>query len=244
MKLRTLSEKPLVRLAEVEPEDLRWNYDGEAPTWRSKPALAGNYGRTEKVDPWGPCYRHEPEVVERVLIDCAKTAPLGDAPVTLYLSVYEGVSRTNGWAYEDIAYYRDGTPDWWNGPGAKPWEGVIVLNGRRVEIHPAVSRYVTAHEYGHLVEDALGRLRHGDDDGDPGLRLRNEFAKLRGLRTDLPYGPGTHHLVPGEVFANDFRTYVMGVELEFWPHPVKQAAKLKRVSRWWDKAIDELVGAG
>lgn len=238
MNIRVLQEKPLVRVAELDAGDLHWEYSEGPPTWKAEPAVKGNWGRTEKVDPWGPCYRHDVGIVERVLLACAKAAPLGDAPVTVYLSVYEGLSRTNGWAYEDVAHY--GETDGWHGPGSKPWEGVIVLNGRRVEIHPAVTRYVTAHEYGHIVEDALSRVRYGDDAGG---KLIKEYARLRGLATDLPYGAGTHHLVPGEVFANDFRSYVMELEREFWPHLVKPAWKLKRVASWWDKAIDELLEA-
>ncbi len=54
------------------------------------------------------------------------------------------------------------------------------------------------------------------------------------------YGAGTHHTDVGEIFANDFRTVVLGRELEFWRHPVTPGWKLKTVPRWWDNALAEL----
>lgn len=238
MKRHYIGKKPVVRVMELEMEDLRFSYDDKAPSWRALPVLKGNYGRQAYVDPWGPCYTHDIALVRELLEECVLAAPLGSVPLSVYVSLWEGVERTNGWAYNDVAHYQN-TPRSWRGPGKKPWEGVITLNGRRVEIHPAITRYVLPHEYGHIVEDALALARYGDKDNCD-RKLVEEFAQVRGLRTDLLYGSGTHHLMPGEVFANDFRSYVMGKEREFWPHPVEPAWKVKRVARWWDRAIKEL----
>lgn len=240
MVIKTIVDAPLARVAELEQGDLHWTYDDKAPSWSHKPAIEGNWPRPELVDPWGPCYRHDVELVSQLLRECVAAAPLVTAPVTVYVSLWEGLARTNGWAFED-AHHGD-LPEWWRGPGTKAWEGVIALSGRRVEIHPAVTRYVVPHEYGHLVEDALSRLRYPDDSNGE-YKLRADYSRVRRLEEVTRYGQGTHHLHPMEVFANDFRTYVLGKELEFWPHPVKLAENYKRVTRWFDAAIDELRAA-
>jgi hypothetical protein len=240
MRFTNASEAPLARVAELDAGDLRWSYVDKAPHWYLEPAIPGNWRRPQAVDPWGPCYRHDPDRVCALLAECVAVAPLITAPVTVYVSIWEGLERTNGWAMED-AHHGD-PPDWWRGPGEKAWEGVIALSGRRVEIHPAITRYVVPHEYGHLVEDALARLRYpGDVNGES--KLRAEYARVRRLEAITHYGAGTHHLAPGEVFANDFRAYVLEKEREFWPHPVKPAWQLKRVARWLETAMAELRGA-
>lgn len=238
---RTLSEKPMLKLFTFEPSDLQFGYDAKDPTLRSKPFIEKNYGRAENYDPWGPCYLHDEESLATVLTECTRRAPLGTVPVGAYRACYEGLSRTNAWATYDDAYYRDGDdlPDWWKGPGEKPWEGILTFNGRRIEIHPAVTRCVAAHEYGHLVEEAVQRIRY------PGARghstLLADYKRVRKLENVTHYGNGTHHLAASEVFANDFRTYVMETEVEFWPHPVKRPGQLVTVSRWWDKVINDLT---
>lgn len=239
MRIETLSERPLVRLAVIDRDDVRWSYDAKPPSWRGSPALEGNYGRGDEIDPWGPCYTHDENLVGSLLLECAAAAPLACAPVTLYLSCYEGLSRTNGWSCWDHPYCRDGTPEWWHGPGEKPWEGVIALNGKRIEIHPAITRYVVAHEYGHLVDAALALHRYPGDGGAFG-KLHDDYARLRRLDRVSHYGAGTHHLDVGEVLANDFRTVVLGRERDFWAHPVTPGWKLKRVQAWWDQALADL----
>ena len=228
-----------VRVVELESSDLRWEYHTREPYWQTQPYYPGTMRRRTPVDPWGPCYTHDRGLVEELLAECAERAPLL-APVTVHLSLWEGLERTNGWACQD--WGRD--PD---DEEIRRWEGLIALSGRRVEIHPAIARYVVPHEYGHIVEDALGELRYPDT-GDPGSALMAEYAAVRGCHAPgaLPYGQGTHHLVPGEIFANDFRTYVMRRELEFWPHEVPCLSaidirpELMAVCAWWDEALEQL----
>lgn len=241
MRVQTISEKPLARVAVLDPSDLRFGYDDKPPRWEQQPALKANYPRSESVDPWGPAYTHNEELTRALLRECVAAAPLGSAPVTLYLSLWDGLARMNGWSdychphYGDEADYRD----WWRGPGLRPWEGVISLSGKRIEIHPAVTRYVVAHEYGHLVDTALAQLRWP---GDPNAfhKLHEDYRRLRRLDTVSHYGNGTHHLDVGEVLANDFRTIAVERERDFWAHPVTPGWKLKRVVAWWERALADL----
>jgi len=241
MRISTISERPLARVAVLEPGDLQFGYDAKPPQWKSQPVLKSSYPTGDEVDPWGPAYTHDERLVSELLRECVNAAPLGSAPVTVYVGLWEGLARTNGWSTYDHPYYRDGDDiSWWHGPGLKPWEGVIALSGKRIEIHPAVTRYVVAHEYGHVVDVALAQLRYPGD-GNAFHKLHEDYRRLRRL-PDGPghYGNGTHHLAVGEVLTNDFRTVVLGRECDFWAHPVTPGWKLKGVRRWWERACADL----
>ena len=242
MRIEIVSEKPLARVAILEPSDLRFGYDDKPPRWEQEPVLKASYRRGEDVDPWGPAYTHDEQLVSKLLAECVKAAPLGDAPCTVYIALWDGLARTNGWSTYDHPYYGDEKTPWWKGPGLKPWEGVIALSGKRIEIHPAVTRYVVAHEYGHLVDTALAQMRWPGD-ANAFHKLHEEYRKLRRLDRVTHYGNGTHHLDVAEVFANDFRTIGVERERDFWAHPVTPGWKLKRVVRWWEQALADLQAA-
>lgn len=243
MRFVPVSDKPLCRVAVLGSDDLRFGYDNKPPYWKARPVLDTNYPRGDEVDPWGPAYTHDERLVARLLAECAKAAPLIDAAVTVYIAPWEGLARTNGWSCYDHPSRRDGDHiSWWRGPGLNPWEGMIALSGKRIEIHPAVTRYLVAHEYGHLVDVALAQMRWPGE-GNAFGKLHDEYRRLRRLDRVSHYGAGTHHLDVGEVLANDFRTIAVGRERDFWAHPVTPGWKLKRVVAWWDRALAELQEA-
>jgi hypothetical protein len=232
-----ISNFPLARIVQFKNSDLTFTYNNDC--YLKCQPIIDQYSHNEKVDPWGPCYTHDFEIASKMLAKCIKLAPLCQIPVSLFISCFESVSRSNGCAWEEFAYYNDEAKENWKGPGDTPFEGMIFLSGKRTEIHPAVTRYVIPHEYGHIVENSLYKIRYPDsNDGEK--QLEEEYAKMRGLDNALSYSAGNHHKMPGEVMANDFRTYVIESETEFWPHEVKPPWKLKRVQRWWDEAIEEL----
>lgn len=235
MRVRWEHEAPPARVVEVELSDLQWSYNEKPPSWRTQPML-DQYGRSEDVDPWWPCYTHHVAEVSNLLRECVEAAPLGDAPVSVYIAPWEGLARTNGWSTWDHPYRDDRE---WRGPGLKPWEGIITLSGKRIEIHPAITRYLVAHEYGHLVDAAIAQHRYPGDSNAFG-KLHEDYGRMRRVAKVDHYGAGTHHLDVGEVLANDFRTVVLGREREFWRHPVTPGWKLKTVQRWWDAALDDL----
>lgn len=236
-------------------QDINWSYDDmESGTISPAKFFGDGVSYPHKVYPV-PCYGHDLSQVEELLAVCNDKAPLCN-PVSVTVMRVIDKAQTNGWA-QQVWDYSCHTPEdcqcdithEGKGLGKRNWDGVICLSGRSTEIHPAIARYVVPHEYGHIVEDALGiiRYRATEQKGDHGHLLLEEWKKVRRFpEFDLKgksYGPETHHLMPGEVFANDFR-FVLGFETEWWPHaevvpPLGARGTVKAV-RWWNDALDQL----
>lgn len=185
-------------------------------------------GRRTQVDTF-PCYPHNPTLVTTILrrVDRIVGKRVVNKP-TVYVLHHETDSRTNGWA--DIEWVWPQPED-----AEQQWRAIIVLPGKRIPIHPAMTRYVVVHEYGHHVEHELLR-RRGLSPGDDAIR--REYAQLRGANPDEPYGGRHWHASPGELLANDFRIVVCDVEPDFWPHPgFEHPARLRQVRRWWEQQL-------
>lgn len=182
------------------------------------------YRHSTRVDPF-PAYPHDGTLVRDTLghVELAYPLPRRRRP-TIHVLPFEELSRTNGWT--DIDWdYEDGK--------AVDFRAMIVFSGKRIPPHPAMTRYLVAHEYGHVVERHLRLaldMPEGYDDG----RFDQEYAALRGMRRERSYGGGTWHATVGEVFACDFRWIVAALEREFWPHPgIARPDESAPVMEWW-----------
>lgn len=221
------------RLHVVKPADVVWPFGREpeielpAKGWRQR----------EKVDPT-PAYGHDLAVVESAIELVERAWPLPEAfgPDWIVLPV-DTPARTNGWTSRHFDY------TWKNPDGVDqsqaPWRAYIALAGKLIPPHPAVTRYLVAHEYGHVVRHWLDRVFGYREESD---QLYREYAKLRGLpRRGRAYGAGAWHAAVSEIFANDFRIVVTGVELEYWPHPGVPRPTPEIVA-WWHKRAHEHAG--
>jgi hypothetical protein len=180
------------------------------------------------VDPT-PCYAHDKQLVQQLLGQVAASFPIG-WPVALNILPHETEAQTNGWAS-----YRDSY--------SKPPKrvGMITLAAKRIPPHPAVTRYLVAHEYGHLVDYWICKQMGLKE----GHHFRDEYAKLRGVKPARYYGPGQWHASTDELIANDFRILIAGAEAEFWPHPgFTRPEDLPQVVEWWANAKAEYSHAG
>lgn len=219
----------------IEPEALIWPFGGSD----GRPYVMtgqGHWGsRRSYVDPF-PAYGHDDDLVSETLTAVQQAFPL-PPEVSLQITIlpFEDQSRTNGWTQHD--WHRD----YQEGKEASERRFIptIVLSGKRIPPHPAMTRYLVAHEYGHVV---AGWLAHkaGDQNADPRV-VEEEYAKLRYLeKLERGYGGGTWHLDAGEVMANDFRILVCGIETDYWPHPGvprpedELAVPTFELREWWD----------
>lgn len=201
--------------------DLDWSF-------RAAPAFHLGRQRTSAIDPF-PAYGHDRRLVEYTAARLDGAMPIA-WPVTFWIGDREEETRTNGWSQYDV----DRVGETW-----LIVAGHVFLAGKRIPPHPAVTRYLVAHEYGHHVEWWLEHVMGLERDS-----MQQEYVKMRGLRKPRSYG-GHWHRTPGEVFADDFRVLVGRVEEEFWPHPgVERPERLVHVRRWWKERLVEAGRSG
>jgi hypothetical protein len=217
-----VSVRELDALAEA-----RWDFR-DGPRWRHP----HGFDLGARWDPF-PAYAHDHGEA------AAAVRRLGDACPPLYdiqvlLADREDCGRTNGWSHLD----RDLRGD------DGPYLGIIMMAGKRIPPHPAVTRHLAGHEYGHHAEWMLSLARNAKTPWDD--QVITEYAQVRGLPPGVPHHGegGTWHDSPHEIFACDFRLLVAGLEPEYWPHPgIPRPHEVKGLSQWWSGALGELQAA-
>ena len=212
----------------------------------------GSYPRVTKVDPY-PCYAPDLALTTDLVNECESVFPLVGDVCAYYVLSHEVIDRFNGCTFQDSIYYdkdgRDNTRKITCYCGCKKEYDIrqqayfVVLSGKRIPLHPAMLRYLVAHEYGHMAFYHLAR-RMGYRDSDE-KHLYDKYMAIRGVSKDYyaaVYSGSKWHRHPGEIFANDFRTLIMGKEREFWPHDSAEVPMLSlntpKVLDWWKEAFE------
>lgn len=217
------------RLHIVKPTAIEWPFHGE-PVIRKPRSFRRGYGAVERVDPF-PAYSHDPDATLTAIGRVEASFPLPEpfAPLWVLLP-FDTPAYTNGWTEVEWDYDWEG-----DDRSQRPWRGMVILAGKRIPPHPAVTRYLVAHEYGHVVHHWLQRLAH-EQEHEEGLY--REYAKVRGLRPAKTCGGGTWHRSTSELFANDFRILVAGVETDYWPHPgIPRPEEVPGIEAWWAERV-------
>lgn len=202
-------------------DDLSWDFQADRPNIH----LGPNHWSVP-VDPF-PGYAHDLSLVQMKVRDITNAFPI-TWPVTFYLLPFESITRTNAWAAASTFNYDKKIENAPDGLDQYERDPFIVFSGKRIPPMPSMTRYLVAHEYGHIVEDWIAQKRGQKD-------ILKEYSELRGLKAPSSYGGGWH-LTPGEIFANDFRMVIGLEEMEFWPHPYPRPQELPEVVDWWVKA--------
>lgn len=220
-------EKQTVKLLEA-PE-----HDFDARGLHYHITVDGAHAREVFVDP-APCYPHSEVAATAELERLRQCAPL-PFPLTVFLLSLETMSRSNGVYFDGYDYTAEQIEI--GGKKLSPPVGAIVLSGKRIPIHPAMTRYLVPHEYGHGVMYHLARLRGITDD-----QLMATYREQCRPEASTKYGCGEWHHNVMELFANDFRILVADREPEFWPHPgLKRPDENLAVVGFWAKAVKELA---
>ena len=221
---------PELRVESVDvPVEGSWSFRDSSLNWAHKAA-------SSKFDPF-PAYAHDLSDARAAAEHAAVILPpLYDVDIRLTNREEEG--RTNG--FSTNTYVRE-YADSGECVGKTPL-GLIVLSGKRIPPHPAMTRYLVGHEYGHHICWMLGSARgasHLQDDS-----YLPDYAKMRGLDVDevRHHGAGGNwHSSISEIFACDFRILILGLESEYWPHPgIPHPDTVENLNAWWLDAYNEL----
>lgn len=216
-----------VDVVDLDRDSIVWPFGGEPFI----PLGERNHRRIVVVDPM-PAYRHNYDAVRAATLSVAALWPVS-WPVSVYVLPVEDMYRTNGSTFVDYDYSV-------GDPNNHPITAAISLSAKRIMPHPAMSRYLAAHEYAHVLEEYINTAVRGRPLNNDATE--REYAELRGLEVrDDGQGGGRWHDSPCEVMANDFRLLVAGVEPEYWPHPgVTHPYHLPILREWWSARLAEV----
>lgn len=209
-------------------ENSVWTFRNGGPQWHPKFSFTWT-----NFDPF-PAYPHSFVVVEEAARYIERRClPIWN--VDLYVADREEVSRSNGHSEVHEGGHYEGS-EWVKD---EP-EGLILLSGKRIPPHPAMTHYLVTHEYGHHIHFMLNHLRGKHAQDDEPLR---EYLKVRGLPVEqhMHHGEGgTWHNSGHEILACDFRIVVGKVETDFWPHPGIPYPDSPALDEWWQAAVFDL----
>lgn len=198
---------------------------------------AVGYNTARFVDP-APAYPADTVLFEAVLNAAAAAFPVSARAIEAFVLPWDVLDRYNATTGSSILWYDKDKPE-----GAEPpWVAQITVAGKRVPPHPAMVRYLAAHEYGHVVAHHIAYSLAGRVKDNTEAALYEEYVKVRGLahgRDEREDGMWWHE-EPAEVFACDFRVLVAKVESDYWPHPgIPHPDVVAGLDDWWRERVAE-----
>src|SRR6266702_4880252 len=136
------------RIILFQDSDLKQDFEDSFPSFCLKrPEIS--YGTHIKVDPFF-CYHHDYNLVFELAKKVEEAFPLDILPYW-YILPFEPLSRCNGQAGSDYGYDKE--------TDKRTKYPHIILGGKRIHIHPSLTRYLCHHEMGHCVDDFICRKK-------------------------------------------------------------------------------------
>lgn len=212
------------KIIQLKPSDLTWKSHAEHPFFDVKNVLTSYY-HTIYVDPF-PCASHNVDFIKKKVTMVESIFPIA-APIKYVLLPNELKERVNAMAYQE--YVDDKYKKKYK------FEGTIALSGKRTIIHPAMSNYLIAHEYGHMVDYWINQSMNQEEKSENASLFRKRYAAFRGIDFNQKLtGYGWKNNI-AEVIADDFRIVMAKTDVDFFPHQCGNPAKNKKVTQYWQK---------
>lgn len=205
----------------VKWEDLVFDFNRSFPYFM----LMQRHKRAIDVDTF-PCYAHDEKVLIPMIDHVEKCFPI-EFEVYYGNMEFEYTGRTNAGAYCELEYDRASSK-------VNGLELGIVFSGKRIPPHTAHTRYLVAHEYGHIVQYYLEYKLGYKHDWNKSELFSRDYANMRGIDYVKESGGRMWHLSTDEIIANDFRICLTGVEKEFYPHECKYPLDVPEVVDFWN----------
>src|SRR5688572_29589540 len=171
MEIESLSS----RITEVK--ELKWGPEQPKPFFHAGQGAHPRYRGAMYLDS-RPCYPHNRVLVEELLAEVEKAFPVARPPL-VYLPHYDADLATRNAATFQQNLYEEPQDE----HGRTQTRSLIILYGKGTPIHPAMTRYLVAHEYGHAVAEVLAY--DWANNHDPRVTFMRHYAELRGLK-DCP----------------------------------------------------------
>jgi hypothetical protein len=217
-----------VKLVEIKREDLLWDRGEDGTKAFFKHDFTSRSSRRANVDPTF-AYPHDTSLLLSRVQQAAEVFPI-DFETTVIVLPVEKMNRMNACAgfESDWDSYDDEKKCYTN------FFPFIEVQGKSIPPHPAMTRYLAAHEYGHLVES------HMENRLEPGKIAYGQFEDEYITMREIPfikrgYNQGWHQAI-SEIIACDFRIAMCRAEVEFWPHPgITHPDLVPQVRKWWEE---------
>lgn len=199
------------KIIEFQSSDLTWDFDDKLPYFKV-PNVSRSWPDSIKVDPF-PCGKHNVEIAKPLIERIESIFPTKAILKWVFIPC-ETAGRTNAWAsYTGL----------WKEELKKEHkiECIITLSGKRPIVHPHMTKYLVAHEYGHIVDywiSACMKEEKGENCNDENL-FRKLYSEVRGVPdNDSDYGGGRWVNNIKEIIADDFRIVLGQTDTDFYLH--------------------------
>lgn len=211
-----------------KPNEIVWPFKG-SPRHKIKQLGSGYFSNIE-VDPF-PCNTHNADILRTKIDEIEKLFPIGTLLQWISLP-HEVVERVNAWAQSNQI--------WGDHDEIKKkhrLDASIVFSGKRANIHPAMTKFLVAHEYGHAVDSWINSIMKEEENNRDENLFHKKYAEMRGLewKSDEDYGGGNYHDTIVEIIADDFRIVVGKTDPDFYQHSCGNPVNNWDVIRFWDE---------